>query len=233
MSSAQFSSETPELFKNLALKRRSIRRYESRAISRDILDDILDTANRAPSNFNRQPWYFVVLDQPDWVIAFNQLLAESVDQVEMNDKPGDLYNVLDHVRRWLYPLQGSAALILAFYKPSPEKIDENVSNILQSGSVESYNPNLVSLGMAIQNLLLAAESHGLGGCMHSGPLPFVRGYMNELLGLPKRMELAGLISLGWPDNQPQAPKHRDLARVSRYCEGEVPEAWTTVWQRED
>src|SRR5262249_60254033 len=91
---------------------------------------------------------------------------------------GELFPVLNHVKPWLYPLETSPVLVLAFYKPSPEHLDEQLSTILEGGGVAHYNPNLLSLGMAIQNFLLAAHAHGLSACMHSGPLPFLRGHIN-------------------------------------------------------
>ena len=42
-------------------KRRSVRRYQSRAIDREILEKIVDAGRRAPSANNIQPWEFVVV----------------------------------------------------------------------------------------------------------------------------------------------------------------------------
>lgn len=41
--------------------RRSIRKYENREISHDVLMDILDCGRLAPSGHNTQPWRFVVV----------------------------------------------------------------------------------------------------------------------------------------------------------------------------
>jgi len=40
--------------------RRSIRSYQEKAISEDILNKVLDAARIAPSGSNRQPWRFIV-----------------------------------------------------------------------------------------------------------------------------------------------------------------------------
>ena len=202
--------------------RRSIRCYQAnRPIERDILLALLRLAGQAPSNFNRQPWQFVVLDTPLGVAKINTLLREGLAQIEQTPKAEELFHFLDHVKHWLYPLEGSAAMILAFYKPAPERVDALISDIMESGSVQAYNPNLVSMSMAIQNLLLAAHAHGLGACMHSGPLPFLRHKVNRLLGLPDKLELAGLISLGYPDtavaavHEPATPR-KPVTKTSRF-----------------
>jgi nitroreductase len=210
-------------------QRRSVRRYTERAVPRAQLLSLLDAAIQAPSNFNRQPWQFVVLDERDWIDALYQLLERGVAAVEARDTTGRLYNLLDHVRAWLYPITSSAAIILSFYKPSPERVDEEISSVLESGAIDRYNPNLIALGMAIENLLLAAHAQGLGACMHSGPLPFLRGALNRLLGLPERLELAGLITLGWPGEAPERPRRRPLEKTVQFCSGVVPDTWRHVW----
>ncbi|MCX6709990.1 MAG: nitroreductase family protein [Candidatus Woesearchaeota archaeon] len=41
--------------------RRSVRRYEKKAIKRKVLSDIIDAARLAPSSMNSQPWEFIVI----------------------------------------------------------------------------------------------------------------------------------------------------------------------------
>ena len=43
-------------------KRGSIRRYQDKAIEKNIIDDIIRAAMNAPSAGNEQPWEFVVVD---------------------------------------------------------------------------------------------------------------------------------------------------------------------------
>ena len=50
---------------DLILTRRSIRRYQEKDISEDILRQILETARQAPSAVNRQPIRFVVVNDKD------------------------------------------------------------------------------------------------------------------------------------------------------------------------
>src|SRR5215475_10539325 len=56
----------------LIAQRRSIRRFQPRAVERTLLDRLLAAAHWAPSAHNRQPWRFVVVqDEPT-----KRLLAE-------------------------------------------------------------------------------------------------------------------------------------------------------------
>lgn len=220
-------------FEDVVVKRRSVRRYTEQPVPRELLLELVDTATQAPSNFNRQPWRFIVLDSPEWVSAVVDILHRGCQKVEAEDADGGMYNMVDHIRSWLYPLEGSAAIILCFYKPSPERIDEQIANALSTDDISLYNPNLITLGMAIQNLLLAATAKGLGACMHSGPLPFLRGPLNKALGLPAKLQLAGMVSLGWPDENPERPKHKALEKVMSFAEGDVPDAVKAIWNDAD
>jgi nitroreductase len=42
-------------------QRRSIRKFQNKEVSREILERLLELAIKAPSGKNRQPWRFVVL----------------------------------------------------------------------------------------------------------------------------------------------------------------------------
>ena len=46
---------------DVVLSRRSIRRYKSKEIPKDVLYKIFEAGRQAPSAANRQPWHFIVL----------------------------------------------------------------------------------------------------------------------------------------------------------------------------
>jgi len=44
------------------LTRRSIRKYEKKSISKDVLQNLLKAGSSAPSAGNQQPWHFIIID---------------------------------------------------------------------------------------------------------------------------------------------------------------------------
>jgi nitroreductase len=52
-------------FFEVVRKRASVRSFGRCDISRDELEKILDAGRRAPSGYNRQPWEFIVIADPD------------------------------------------------------------------------------------------------------------------------------------------------------------------------
>jgi len=71
---------------------------------------------------------------------------------------------------------------------------------------------LISVGTALENLLLAAQIEGLGAC----PLTFsywVKDEVSEVLEVPLGMSVVSIIALGWPAEvlQPAPEKRTDFA----------------------
>ena len=62
------------------------------------------------------------------------------------------------------------------------------------------------MAAAIQNLLLAAHAEGLGTCWMTGPV-HVAEQINESLNIHDK-ELVAVITLGYPDESPPAPKRK-------------------------
>jgi iodotyrosine deiodinase len=52
-------------FFELCNRRRTVRHFSSRAISRELLKNIIRTAGTAPSGANKQPWRFIVVTNPE------------------------------------------------------------------------------------------------------------------------------------------------------------------------
>jgi nitroreductase len=68
------SGEFLELFQ----RRRSVRHYSERPVPRKILENIIRTAATAPSGANKQPWKFVLVDDP----GLKQSIREAAEEEE-------------------------------------------------------------------------------------------------------------------------------------------------------
>jgi len=67
-----------------------------------------------------------------------------------------------------------------------------------------------SLGAAIQNLLLATHTKGLGGCWFCAPA-FCKQSVRNVLAIPNDVEPEALIALGYPGEEPPVPRRKELA----------------------
>ena len=59
-------------------RRRSVRGFLNRPVPREVIEDCLLTAGSAPSGANMQPWYFVVVGEPD----VKQRIREAAEKEE-------------------------------------------------------------------------------------------------------------------------------------------------------
>jgi nitroreductase len=84
----------------------------------------------------------------------------------------------------------------------------------EAGSSE-YDMVHMSLGAAMQNLLLAAHDQGLGACAIGS---FHHASLASIVSLPPHLELKLLIALGYPVSQPKAPPLRPLGEMCYFEE---------------
>ena len=66
---------------------------------------------------------------------------------------------------------------------------------------------------AIENILVAAYALGLGTCWVAGYGKDYGEPIREMLGVPEGRKLVGLISLGYPAEEPGAKEKRELSDV--------------------
>ena len=191
--------------------RRSIRRFANRPVSRDDLNRLLEAARWAPSNHNRQPWRFLVLEDP----ATIQRLAEHVRQgvVErLRVLPFTASAYADDLVQHGTVFSQAPVLIVALHK-QPISVAASVLEGLPNPALVSGEP--LSVAMAVQNLLLAAHALGLGACVLTAPL-LAHDKLSTALPLPTGFDLTCFIALGYPDESPAAPRRKSLELIAEF-----------------
>jgi nitroreductase len=213
---------------DLARTRTSVRRYQARPVPRPLLSHLVDLATTVPWPLPSLPWRFVVADTPSRREEIVQLLENRITAMESLDLDEStaylVHPFLDHQRQWNHPLEEGQALVLCCYQDSLSRYYSAVLSALGEGEAIWHSPELCSLGMAAQILLLAAHGSGIGACMQSGPVPFMRGFINPLVGQPPDAQLAGVVSLGFPAEEPEPRGRKQPDRVSRYLDRPLADA---------
>ncbi len=104
-------------FEELVRKRRSVRRFEDRPVSSEMVDTLLEVAHWAPSAGNRQPWHFYVVEDAS---LREQLVDVAKGQAFVAEAPVTIVVCADPERsaeryeergRTLYCFQDTAAAI--------------------------------------------------------------------------------------------------------------------------
>ncbi len=188
--------------------RRSIRRYQNRAVSRELIDELLEAARWAPSAHNRQPWRFAVIESAAMKHALARAMGERLRADLKRDGAPEAMIEADVARSYARITHAPVVMVAAVTMRDMDKyLDERRSRAEWTMATQS-------VAMALQNLLLAAHSLGLGACWMCAPL-FVSDTVREVLELDDDWEPQALITLGYP-GEVKTKSREPLASVVRY-----------------
>jgi nitroreductase len=216
--------------------RHSMRAFLPTAVPRELLEDILRVAARAPSGTNTQPWQVHVLTG-----AAKQRLSERIggiyeDPAELarHEREYDYYPkewtspYIDRRRKvgWdLYALLGITKTDKdAMHRQhgrnyrffdAPVGLIFSIDRVLQQGSWLDY-------GMFLQNIMVAARARGLHTCPQAAFTQFHRVIAEELNFRPDQMLVCGM-ALGYAD--PEAVENSlvteraEVTEFARFIDG--------------
>ena len=202
---------------DLMRSRRSVRRFEERAVSREDVNRLLEAARWAPSNHNRQPWRFLVLEDRARIAG----LAAEVER-DLAAKVGRLPPTLaGHFGEFVHyaTLFGAAPVVIAALHRQPVSLSAALLDGVPNPLLVSGEP--LSVAMAVENLLLAAHALGLGACVLTGPL--LAPGLAASLAVPDGYDLTCLVAVGHPAESP-VPLRRKGLEQSVVFEAERPPA---------
>lgn len=193
----------------LIRSRRSIRRFSDRAVNRDDITRLLEAARWAPSNHNRQPWQFLIIEDRQRL----RQLAEAVRQdlsgrmKSLPEAAGAYLNELIHYATFFAE---APALLVALHK-RPVSVSAPLLTGLKNPELVSGEP--LSVAMAVQNILLAAHTLGLGACVLTGPL-LAPEAAARTLALPPGHDLTCLLAVGYPAESPPPPRRKTIEQIA-------------------
>ena len=197
----------------LLRSRRSIRRFTDQAVSRDDLSRLLEAARWAPSNHNRQPWRFLVLDDRERIRGLAKTVGQAL-AVKLKALPALASAYAGDLAYYGTLFAQAPALIVALHK-HPVSVSAALLEGVPNADLVSGEP--LSVAMAVQNLLLAAPALGLGTCVMTAPL-LVQDAVAGALRLPAGHDLTCFIALGYPAESPEAPRRKKLEQCCEYID---------------
>lgn len=175
-----------EVVRHAITTRRSVKAFKLEPVPREVIADLIECAVWAPNHRLTQPWCFYVLD---------------------GDSRHKLGDVAANITREKIVSAGGSEEIAERKAAEAAATWARVPALLFVTSQRDANPeidleNYGATCCAVQNLMLAAYSLGLGTSWSSGAVAASEG-VRALAGAGKDERLVGLIRLGYPD--PDAP----------------------------
>jgi len=176
-------------------RRRSVRSFSSRPIPREVIEECLLTAGSAPSGANMQPWYFVVVGEPD----VKQRIREAAEKEEYKFYHGNAGE------QWLSVL---SPLGTDYQKPyletAPYLIIIFARNYSLSPNGQKVKHYYVRGSVGIATGLLIAAIHNVGLVT----LPYTpgrMGFLKSILGRPENERPFLVLVVGYPAEQVMVP----------------------------
>jgi len=188
--------------------RRSVREFTAREPSRADIERIVDAARWAPSNHNRQGWKFIVFtSRVELGGLAERVRSELADHAALSPRitPERQEELLDHATVFA----DAPCVILVMHK-RPPAVGRDLRAGAEAPALASGEP--LSAAMAVQNMLLAAHSLGLGTCVHTAALLAGEVWRN-LTDRPAGFVPTCLVAVGYADEQPHAPRKKTLHHI--------------------
>ncbi len=190
----------------LMRSRRSCRKYKKKAVSKELLEDLIKIGTTAPSGTNSQGWNFVILPTRKEVEALGRMTAEYYKKLNRMAK-NPLLRVFvklvggDSLGRYYRNYYGSVEKALKEWdeKGIDRLFHGATAAILVTGSTEASCPAEDAL-LASQNILLAAHTMGLGSCLIGFVVEAMRrdAGLNSVTGVLADEQIYSVIALGYP-----------------------------------
>ena len=182
-------------FLNLLMQRRTIRDFSDKSIPLEIIKNAIKAASSAPSGANKQPWHFVIVQDPG-VKKEIRTAAEKEEKEFYKHRAPDywLEDLNQFETDWHKPFLEIAPYLIVVFKQSYDLGDD--------GKRKNYYVN-ESVGIASGFLLVALHNAGLATLTHT---PSPMGFLERILNRPENEKAVLLIPVGLPAHDAEVPE---------------------------
>ena len=171
------------------MTRRSIRKFTEQAVPHDVLEQVIADAAYAPSWKNTQVSRYIAVEG-----------REAIDTLAQTYAPFNARTL------------STAPLLIA------QTCIKNRCGYERDGSFSTDRGDawqMYDCGIAAQTFCLSAHDHGLGTVIMG---IFDRPALEKYLNVPENQELVALIAVGYPAEQPAAPRRKSVQDLLTYAE---------------
>lgn len=205
-------------FLELASSRRSIRKFQDTIVPAEDIEYFIKAAVNAPSGCNSQCWRFVAIRDRDIIRRIEEAVITKIEQIlEFHKK--ELTESYLTSKRKMAGFFTKAPLVIAVFMTNANYYDKVfISSLKEQGYDDEGimkllgNFDILSVGAAIQNMLLAIHEKGYGACWMNEPA--IAGLeINKILSIPAEQKFISLIPVGLPAYTPRSKKMKEMSEV--------------------
>lgn len=185
---------TPEItvINHIIQNRKSIfpKDYIDKEIPKEIIEQILENADRAPTHKLTQPWRFKVIGGEK-----RQELSQFLAETYKKHTPAHLFLEKKYQSNLEKPLQANCIIAL--------NMQRNLANKLPEWE------EISAVAMAVQNMHLTCTAYGIG--CYWGSATGLREYMGDFFDLKEGERNLGFLYMGYYQQEPPLSKRTPLA----------------------
>jgi nitroreductase len=202
-------------FYSLASTRRSIRKYSEQDVQIEEIIKCINTAVTAPSGCNSQCWYFVIIHNKSKLDQIAKCIEDKIRKEFYDLGLNDNLQYIDGKVRGVTFFK-DAPVCIAVYLTDMDYYDQKMETAYTNHGITHNdflhklgNPDLLSIGAAIQTMLLAFHEKQLGACWMNEPL-IAKDEIEDILG---KKGLISLIPVGYPLYSPKNKEYKSLSDI--------------------
>jgi len=204
-------------------ERFSCRDYIDKETEDDKLQRVVEAGNKAPSPFNNQPWDFILVTDKEKISRVRDLMKEVIDK-----------DMKSFIKKRVF--KKSKELLKKYHmtKLEPEVKDYECPALILV--LENLNRNhsewpfpikmtkiakastYMSIGCAIQNMLIQAKAEGLDTCVTEELCALKAKQLKKVFNIPNNRFLLVIITLGYRSEEipAKSPEKLSLEEVVHY-----------------
>ena len=193
--------------------RSSIRAFKPEAVSKEIQEKILTSANMTPSGANMQPWIVYAVSDETLLKKIGDAIIEKMDAGVEHDQFIQYYPL-----QWINPYKkrrietgvGLYTLMDVGRKDIQKRTEMWKDNFRFFGAktvffvftdttlIDGASGAFIDCGAYMQTIMLAAQEYGVASCPQGSTTEYGR-VVADVLGTPENLALLYSVVLGYPD----------------------------------
>lgn len=168
--------------------RRSIRKYSNKPVEDEKINELLESARLAPSGNNTQPWHYIVVKSEE----MRQKIVEA-----------------SHNQKWMF----TAPVFIVCVADICCRIKEGDVYLDDNSPQDELKRIIRDTSISTGYMLLEANNLGLGVCWVA---EFTQEEIRPVLNIPSDKYVVGVLTIGYPDENPKARPRKKLEDMVHY-----------------
>ena len=198
-------------------KRRTVRDFSDKPVTKQVIENIILTASTAPSGAHKQPWTFCIVSNPD-IKRKIRIEAEKEEYESYNSRmPSEWLEDLKPLQTNWYKefIEAAPYLIVVFKKSYDFDKDARPDDPVGRGKKKNVYYATESCGIACGFLLAAIHNAGLVALTHT---PSPMNFLSKILNRPENEKPFLLIPVGYPAKECWVPEltRKTLNEISEW-----------------